>query len=131
MVCLRETLSVGILLFAAILLHQAGQSHGNIHRAVPGTVQGNVLRTPKVGKSGSIIIEEDDDDLSFFDRIYLKANSSWLWAIFGAFIVGSTGIFPLLIFRVEDGHSLKEASKILSSIFKSIFLILPVIKKTS
>ncbi|XP_066936594.1 zinc transporter ZIP13-like [Clytia hemisphaerica] len=109
MVCLRETLFVGILISAAILLHQAGQSNGNIHRAVPGTVQGNVLRTPKVGKTGSIIIEEDEDDLSFIDKIYLKANSSWLWAICGAFIVGSTGILPLLIFRVEDGHSLKEA----------------------
>ena len=108
-----KTLLVAVLICFVILLLNVQCSKGNIHRAVPGTIQGNILRSQKINKTGSLEIEEDgdEDDFTFFEKLTLKANVSWLWAIAASLVVGSTGIFPLLIFRVEDGHSLKEASK--------------------
>ena len=96
-----------------ILVINIQSLYGNIHRAVPGTIQGNILKSQKLDKTGSLKIEEDgdEDDYTFIENIILKANVSWIWAIAASLVVGSTGIFPLLIFRVEDGHSLKEASK--------------------
>ena len=113
MIVRNKTLLIVVLISFVILLLNVQSSNGNIHRAVPGTVQGNILRNQKLNKSGSLEIEEDgeEDDFTFFEKLTLKANVSWLWAIAASLVVGSTGIFPLLIFKVEDGHSLKEASK--------------------
>lgn len=100
-----------VLVFLIILLCHVNYSEENIHRAVPGTIPSNILRTQKVSKNNGIIIEESDeeDEVGFLERLNSKASGSWLWAILASIIVGSTGVFPLLIFKVEDGHSLKEA----------------------
>ena len=116
---------IALFLIFVILLLNTQNSNANIHRAVPGTVQGNILRSQKLNKTGSLEIEEDgdEDDFTFFEKITLKANVSWVWAVAASLVVGSTGIFPLLIFRVEDGHSLKEASKFL--FFSDLTLLIP------
>lgn len=109
MLCSRKNF-LALFLFLFALCYEIDVSNANIHRAVPGTIPSNVLRTQKSGKSGIIIEEaEEEDELTFLERIQSKADISWLWAILASVVVGSTGIFPLLIFRVEDGHSLKEA----------------------
>lgn len=64
---------------------------GNIHRAV------HTRRRPK-------------QESGFLARFYTKLKASWL-AIPASFLVGCTGIFPLLVIPVQSGKSLKEGSK--------------------
>lgn len=66
-------------------------AEGNIHRAV------HTRRRPK-------------QESGFLARFYTKLKKSWL-AIPASFLVGCTGIFPLLIIPVQSGKSLKEGSK--------------------
>jgi len=104
---------ITLFLFIVILQNEKSQTYGNIHRAVPGSIPSIVLKGQKT--SGNILIDEEEADeevnnaVTFFQKISSMENS-WIWAIISSLIVGSTGIFPLFIFRVEDGHSLKEAS---------------------
>ena len=70
----------------------------------------------------NILLDEEDEEDGFFERIYSKASVAWIYSIPASVLVGSTGIFPLLIFRVEAGQSLKESSKsfkILQTILQS------------
>jgi len=81
----------------------------NIHRAIPGTSAFSKSTKFRNGIADDNITFDEDEDEGFFDRIYMKANTAWLYSIPAAMLVGSTGIFPLFIFRVESGQSLKEA----------------------
>ena len=66
-------------------------AEGNIHRAV------HTRRRPK-------------QESGFVARFYTKLKKAWL-AIPASFVVGCTGIFPLLVIPVQAGKSLKEGSK--------------------
>ena len=74
----------------------------NIHRAV------HTRRRPK-------------QESGFLARFYTKLKKSWL-AIPASFVVGCTGIFPLLVIPVQAGKSLKEGSKFEYILVESNFL---------
>ncbi|XP_028403195.1 zinc transporter ZIP13-like [Dendronephthya gigantea] len=67
------------------------ESAGKIHRAVPRPAS----------YSNGAFNEEISRDLS-------SDYNPWFYAIIGTLLVGLTGIFPLLVFPVEEGHKLRE-----------------------
>lgn len=70
----------------------------------------------------NILLDEEDEEDGFFERIYSKASVAWIYSIPASVLVGSTGIFPLLIFRVEAGQSLKESSKSILKFYNQTIL---------
>ena len=97
---------ITLFLFIVILQHEKSQTYGNIHRAVPGSIPSTILKGQKSGTTSESILIDDEEtdevvnnDLTFFQKIFSMKNS-WIWAIISSLIVGSTGIFPLFIFRV-------------------------------
>lgn len=99
-------------------------SFGNIHRAVPGTPVFSRLQKVKNNElNDNILLDEEDEEDGFFERIYSKASVAWIYSIPASVLVGSTGIFPLLIFRVEAGQSLKESSKSILKFYKQYYKV--------
>ena len=100
-------------------------SNMNIHRALPGSPlhrrQTKHLSKDlhlKTESSSKIIInnedeeEEEETDESWDNyRQKKRFETPWFYAISAAVLVGSTGVFPLLLFKANPGHSLKESGK--------------------
>lgn len=87
----------------------------NIHRAIPGS-PGFANPAKYKSSADAYNYEEDEEEtVGYIDYIIMKANAAWLYAIAAAILVGSTGILPLLIFRVDGEHELKESSKYLAT----------------
>ncbi|XP_065071899.1 zinc transporter ZIP13-like [Rhopilema esculentum] len=80
--------AVHFAIFIIVSLFVLEYAEGNIHRAV------HTRRRPK-------------QESGFLTRFYTKLQKSWL-AIPASFLVGCTGIFPLLVIPVQSGKSLKE-----------------------
>ena len=78
----------------------------NIHR----TISGNGKTKHRTLNYNGVIEEIDDDESSgILDRIYEKGTVAWLYSLPASVLVGSTGIFPLLIFNRPSGTKLHEA----------------------
>ena len=81
----------------------------NIHRTISGNSNHRRLNLPD-----ELIEEVEEDESGLLDRILHKGNIAWLYSIPAAALVGSTGIFPLLVFNKVNcrcGTKLNEASK--------------------
>lgn len=87
-----KAIHFALLIVISLLLLEYAE--GNIHRAV------HTRRRPK-----------QEEASGFVARFYAKLKKSWL-AIPASFLVGCTGIFPLLVIPVQSGKSLKEGSKL-------------------
>ena len=87
----NEMKAVHFAIFIIVSLFVLEYAEGNIHRAV------HTRRRPK-------------QESGFLTRFYTKLKKSWL-AIPASFLVGCTGIFPLLVIPVQSGKSLKEGGK--------------------
>ncbi|XP_012554329.1 zinc transporter ZIP13 isoform X1 [Hydra vulgaris] len=96
----------------------------NIHRALPGSPlhkrQKNYLSKNlqlksdenfKVGINDLTTEEEEEETDESWDIYQQKKRfeTPWLYAISAAILVGSTGVFPLLLFKSNPGHSLKDS----------------------
>ena len=101
-------MKVDCILYALLCLFLFLPTNGNIHRSVSGSA--NNHRTVKVkGHHEDHLIDEGEEvDEGFFDRLYSKSKLDWLYSIPAALVVGSTGIFPLLIFPAEAGKSMRD-----------------------
>ncbi|XP_057307342.1 zinc transporter ZIP13-like [Hydractinia symbiolongicarpus] len=81
----------------------------NIHRAIPGSPGFANLAKYKSSADAYNYEEDEEETVGYIDYIIMKANVTWIYAIAAAILVGSTGILPLLIFRVDAEHELKES----------------------
>lgn len=78
-----------------------------IHRAKSGSVKHAVKREYV---AGSLKVDTNTERPEFGDMVAFKYDT-WCYSIFGAMLVGLSGIFPLLVIPIEAGPSLKHGGR--------------------
>lgn len=91
-------------------------SNSEIHRAKPNSPKYGVKSHNSYEQSyvaQGVDISEEDTLLKHRDRTTMDESKleTWVFSIFGAMLVGLSGIFPLLVIPIEAGPALKHGGK--------------------